>query len=149
MDPIKLRRQVVSTPIRSGRAIINNLPEYVEIPFPQTLEEYDALLRDKRFLYAPQVGEDIWRKLYEKFKGPRDYDFINWMPAQTQKMNIAIHEQRQKAIQVKPVSQPLTQKQRYEKRLEQEAKKRISEQRFETAVQAKIQQLTPAGSSLN
>ena len=40
-------------------------------------------------------------------------------------------------------------KQMYEKRLEQEAKKRISEQRFETAVQAKIQQLTPAGSSLN
>ena len=147
MDPIRLRRQV-STPIRSGRIVFaDNLPEYVEIPFPQTLEEYDALLRDKRFLHAPQVGEDIWRRLYETFKGPTDYDFIKWIPAQSQKMNVAIHQQKQKAIQVKPVSQPLTQKQLYQKRVEQEAKKRISEQRFEAAVQRKIQELTPAGSS--
>jgi len=132
MDPIKVNMMY-------GGEIV--------VPFPQTQQEYESVLGE--LAGSSQVGEDIWRRLYEKFKGPTDYDFIKWMPAQTQKMNIAIHEQRQKAIQVKPVSQPLTQKQRYEKRLEQEAKKRISEQRFETAVQAKIQQLTPAGSSLN
>jgi hypothetical protein len=117
----------------------------IVVRFPQTTQEYERLLG--HLGGAVSVGEDVWRRLYEKFKGPTDYDFNRWIVSQVQKMNIMIYEANKRLAKIEKKAKQALPNQFYKLRVEQEANKRISEQRFEAAVQRKIQELTPAGSS--
>jgi hypothetical protein len=108
-----------------------------------------VLVHDPRYLAAPSHTMEELKTLYDQF-GEGDFD--RWIPLHTQKMNIALQNRRKcdatyfNKVHYRP---KLTREQRFNCKVEDEARRRIEKQQFEAAVQRKIQELTPAGSSLN
>lgn len=120
--------------------------QVVEFPVPRTQEQYDALIHDPRYLAAPQHTMEELKALYDQF-GYGDFD--RWIPIHTQNMNIAFQNRRKYANtyfnKVHRRPKP-TEQERFNCKVEDEARRRIEKQQFEAAVQRKIQELTPAGS---